>query len=86
MPQVASRYLSPPEIARSRGVDAHKILAWIESGELKAVNLATSTSGRPRWKVSPADLAAFEASRSAGPQPKVSRVRRRKNPNIVEFF
>ena len=84
--QVTSRYLSPPEIARSRGVDVHKVAAWILSGELKAVNLATATSGRPRWKVSPEALAAFEAARSAGPQPKVSRVRRRKTPEIVEFF
>ena len=84
--QVTSRYLSPPQIARSRGVDVHKVAAWIESGELKAVNLATTSTGRPRWKVSPADLAAFEAARSATPAPKIARIRRRRDQLVEEFF
>ena len=82
---VTSRYLSPPEIARQRGVDVKKIIAWIHTGELRAVNFATTTSGRPRWKISPEALAAFEAARSAGPQPRVTR-RRRKDPLVHEYF
>jgi hypothetical protein len=81
-----TRYLTPPEYARSRGVDAHKIAALIKSGELEAVNFATSTGGRPRWKISPEAIAIFEAARSATPAPKIVRCRRRKTPGIVEFF
>ncbi len=83
--QVVS-YFSPPEIAERFGVDAHKVLGWIRRGELRALNVATTTGGRPRFRISPADLAAFEASRSAGPPPKISRIRRRRDPQIVEFF
>ncbi len=83
--QIASAYLTPPEIARRFSVDAAKILTWIRSGELRAINTATTTGGRPRYRISPADLAAFEASRAAGPQPRVVR-RRRKTPGITDFF
>ena len=84
--QVASNsYLSPPAIAKRFGIDVHKVILWIRKGELHATNLATTTGGRPRWKVSPADLALFEAARAAGPQPRVVR-RRRKALNVIEFF
>ena len=82
---VASPYMTPPAVAERYGVEPAKILTWIRSGELRAVNVATTTGGRPRWKVSPADLALFEAARAAGPTPKVTR-RRRKTPGIIEFF
>ena len=75
----------PPQVAERFGVDPHKILGWIRRGELRAVNVATSTGGRPRFRISPADLAIFEASRAAGPQPKITR-RRRKDPSVIEFF
>ena len=85
--QVASgQYLTPPTLARRFGVDVKKVIGWIRSGELRAVNLATTTSGRPRYRISPADLALFEAARSATPQPKISRIRRRKDPNYIEYF
>jgi hypothetical protein len=78
-------FITPPAVAKLYGVDAHKVLSWIRTGELKAMNVGDGTQ-RPRYRISPADLAAFEAARSAGPQPKVSRVRRHKNPNVIEFF
>ena len=42
--QVVS-YFSPPEIAERFGVDAHKVLGWIRRGELRALNVATTTGG-----------------------------------------
>ena len=78
--QVASPYLTPPAVAERFAVDTHKVLGWIKRGELRAIDVATSTGGRPRYRISPSDLALFEASRSATPQPKVSRIRR-KNPS-----
>lgn len=80
------RYLSPPQVAERFTVDTHKVLGWIKRGELRAINVASTTGSRPRFRVSPSDLAAFEAARSAMPQPKVSRIRRRKDPSIIEFF
>lgn len=65
----AKRFLTPPEAAKILGVDAFKILKFIESGELRASNL--SMSHRARWKINPDDLDAFLESRSASrPLPK----------------
>jgi excisionase family DNA binding protein len=76
--------LTPPEVARHLRVNADKVLAWIRSGELRAVNVATGLAGRPRWRVSLADLKAFIARRSARPAPAP---RRRKRPaEVIEYF
>ena len=78
--------ITPPELAREWGIDVAKVLTWIRRGELRAINAATDRNGRPRYLIDRADLALFEAARSAGPQPKISRVRRRKDPNYIEYF
>ena len=78
-------YLTPPELARRYGVKPDKILAWIRSGELRAINLVERPGGRPRWKISEADLLIFEQRRAAtGPAPRTRR--RRKDPAVIEFF
>lgn len=84
-PQLAV-YLAPSDIARSRGVSVLKVLGWIKSGELRAVNMATQAGRLPRWRISPADLEAFDAARAAVPQVPVSRRARRKVGHVVEYF
>ena len=81
-----SVWLSPQDIATSRGISVIKPLTWIKTGELKAVNVATKAGGLPRWRISPADLEAFDAVRAAVPQAPVSRRPRRKAGHVVEFF
>ena len=54
-PQLAV-YLSPSDIAVSRGINVLKVLTWIKSGELKAVNVATCAGRLPRWRIFPATL------------------------------
>ena len=77
--------LTPPELARQWGIDVAKVLKWIKSGELRAVNLATTRTGRPRYAIDQADMAIFEASRAVHPPaPRVRR--RRRDPAIIEFF
>jgi transposase len=81
------RKTTPPKLARRYGVDVHKIIRWIETGELRAMNLATTTSGRPRWAIDEADIVAFEERRAA--KPTVKPVRRRKPehpPGFIEYF
>lgn len=85
MPAIASPYLTPPAVAERYGVDVHRVHAWIHRGELRAINVGDGAQ-RPRFRISPADLVAFEAARSAGPAPKISRVRRRRDPELEEFF
>jgi hypothetical protein len=78
-------YLTPPQVAERFAVDAHKVICWIRRGELRAVNVATSTGGRPRYRIAPADLAVFEASRAVtSPAPRIRR--RRSDPGVTQFF
>ena len=77
-------YVTPPRVAKQFGVDVHKVLGWIRSGELHAVNVGDG-SKRPRYRISPSDLAVFELARSVQPPAPWIR-RRRKDPNVIAFF
>lgn len=78
--------LTPPQLAKRYGCKPEKILAWIRSGELQALNLATTRGGRPRWRITPEAIAAFERSRTATPPPPVVRRRRRTDPHVTQYF
>ena len=77
--------LTPPAIAKSYGVSTDKVLRWIRTGELRAVNIATKRTGRPRWAIDPADLADFERSRAAVPQRGRAAPRARR-ADVMEFL
>jgi excisionase family DNA binding protein len=82
-----SRMLTPPVVARILGVDPSKVLGWIRRGELRAVNVATSSGGRPRWRIAPSDLKAFlQRRQSRAPVVPQPRRRRRKREGVTEFF
>lgn len=77
---------SPAQLARDEGLRSSKPLDWIASGELVAVNLATSPTGRARWRITDDAWADFLARRAA-PPPKPDRRRRRKKlHDVIEFF
>lgn len=78
--------LTPPEVARQWGVSIDKVLTWIRSGELRAVNLATRLSGRPRYRIDINDLRDFEQRRSVIPPSPPHRTRRKLPADIIEFF
>ena len=81
---MSTRYLTPPEVAEQFRVNSTKVLMWIRSGELRATNVAASLIGRPRWRISPADLAVFEQRRSAV-APQKARPRG-KTVGVIQFF
>jgi transposase len=71
--------VSPPTLAKRFAVKADKILAWIRSGELPAVDLSmTPGTGKPRWKIAETDVEAFLARRAATPPAPTPRPRRRR--------
>lgn len=78
--------ISPPKIAKAWGLDPNKIIGWIKSGELRAINVATTAGGRPRFLVDEADLAEFEARRAVSPPPAATPRRRRSAGDVKEFF
>jgi hypothetical protein len=76
--------LTPPELAAQWGIDPAKILTWIRSGELRAIDASTRRGGKPRFLIDLADVAAFEAARAVGPAPKVQR--RKRQTAVREYF
>jgi hypothetical protein len=51
-------------VARRLRVKAEKVVAWIRSGQLRALNVSNGT--RPRFRIDPADLAVFSALFASG--------------------
>jgi len=68
---VADRWHTVPDLAEQLGVSRHKVLAWIASGELSALNVAAATTSRPRWRISQDALDRFLSARQSRP-PAVS--------------
>lgn len=78
--------LTPPELARRWGVEAWKVNSLINSGQLRAINLALKPHGRPRYRIYLSEIERFEASRTSQPPvPKVRHRRRRNRPGVKEF-
>jgi excisionase family DNA binding protein len=80
--------LTVARVAERYGVTEGTVLAWISSGELKALNVGRKPGAKkPRWRVSETALEAFEAARSAAaPAPPKARRPRRQNNDVVRFY
>ena len=79
-------FLSVAEIGDRMAVKTDTVLAWINSGQLRAINVASPGCHRPRWRIDSADLDHFLAERRTAPRPPATRRRRRKNDHIIQFF
>jgi len=53
-----------PQVCKLLGIDAGKVLKWISTNELAAIDVSQSQGGRARWRVSQASLEEFLAKRS----------------------
>jgi hypothetical protein len=65
-------------------VGPDKVLGFIRRGELGAVNVETHTSGRPQYRVTPEEVAKFEARRTSAPLPKP--LRRKRKPDVKDYY
>ncbi|MHC4404506.1 MAG: helix-turn-helix domain-containing protein [Planctomycetota bacterium] len=78
--------LTPPQVAKRYRVNSETVIGWIKSGQLRAIDVSKNPGvGRPRYRIDPTDLIAFENRRLAVSPPKVSR-RRRQAGSVIEFF
>ena len=71
------------------GVEPQKILGWIHSGELRAINIAERATGRPRWRIPASawnDFLTARTNRSTTPPPAPKRRRRRPDASVIEFY
>ncbi len=78
------RKLTPPQYAKQLGIDQKKVIKWIRSGELKAIDACTRRGSKPRYLIDLDAIAAFEAARAV--QPPAPRARRqRRRGGFVEY-
>ena len=83
--------LSPPPALRVKDVaarllvDDHRVLIWIRSGKLRALDVSEGTGKKARWRITPEALAEFEAARTHIPPAKPSR-RRAKSGWTFQYF
>ena len=80
------KFLTPPQVAEYLGVSHIKILRFIISGELPAIDLASNRGGRPRWHVSREDLDDFLKRRASTPPLPPIRKRRKRNDGVISFY
>jgi hypothetical protein len=64
-----SNHFVPRELAARWGVCVDKVLNFIRSGELRAFNVASKTSKRPRYRISVAEVERFEQETRAAASP-----------------
>lgn len=86
---IEKRKLTVPQVAKLWGVSTHKVLYFIRTGELRAINLAARTCNRPRYSIDVQDIEAFEQARQVipdGGESTTRKLRRRAVGNITEFF
>lgn len=79
--------ITPGDLAERWGISPDKVLNWIRNGDLKAVNVATTMNGRPRFRITDEAIEDFQTRRQPVPPPKLPRQKRRKPAgDVIEFF
>lgn len=73
--------LEPKDAARVLSVSEDTVLGWIRDRELRAANIASRASARPRWIVTRSDLDAFLKNR----QSDAPAARRSRQTNVNGF-
>lgn len=85
---VTRRHLTPPQVAEEFGVATAKVITWIRTGELTALNLANRGCRRPRYAIPLDALDDFRRSRQVVPDGGLSttrRLRRKAEANVREY-
>jgi hypothetical protein len=64
-------------LCRRWRIGADKVRAFLRTGQLVGVNLATNTTGRAQWRIPHEAVERFENLRSSTPEPRPTRRPRR---------
>jgi excisionase family DNA binding protein len=74
------------DVRERHGVSEGTVLSWIRAGELRAVNVGRRPGAKkPRWRITPEALEAFEQLRTPTPRRASSR-RRSADATVIEFY
>ncbi len=84
--RVIDSFLTVADVAKRLTIGDEQVLGFIKTGKLRASNVGLGAK-RPRWRIDPADLETFLASRrNSQPAPSIRRNRRKKLSGVIEFF
>jgi hypothetical protein len=83
MPNAAEKCWTPPRLGRRWCCDPGTIIAMLKRGELHGFVVGKGRR-RPRWRITPEAVAAFEQRRLATPTP--AKRRRARQANVVQYF
>lgn len=76
---MSESFTTPNALATRLGIKSDKVRAWINAGQLLAVNVAENPNGqRPRWRIAESEVDRFLQSRSNMPAAKTKTVQRRR--------
>ena len=76
--------MTVPQVAKLLRVGPDKVLTWIRSGRLRGYNVAEKETGKPKYRVNPADLEEFTQRRVPGQPVPVGRPAGSRNkPKLV---
>jgi Helix-turn-helix domain len=83
--------LTTKEFATRYGCGVHKVLDFIASGELVAINMASAKANKPRWMILQEEVEAFLRRKSSGAtvsprRPRLTRRRQKKDLNVTEWY
>ena len=83
--------MSPRELAKFLGVSKDKVLGWIHAGQLHAIDVRSSDSSRPQYRIPGDAIQAFSAARSSStrrnmPETKGHGRNPSRPPPKIEYF
>lgn len=79
------RGFTPRELAKVLRVSPERVRGWIQSGELRALNLASARCRKPRYVILPHHLAEFERGRRICPLAKPG-PRRKRHQAMIDYY
>lgn len=80
------KWLRPSEVALRYGIKADRVIVLIRTGLIRAIDVSSPESQRPRFRIHEDDLVAFEERREVRPAPTKTTRRRKASENVIEFF
>lgn len=77
--------LSVKDIQERYGVGEHTVLGWIKAGDLTAININRVLGRRPKYRITPEALEAFELLRTVQTAAPRKRARRKREEEISYY-
>lgn len=79
-------WLSINQVAEHFETSRQTVMAWIESGELRAEDHARKRGGHRRWRIHAAALEEFSRKRAFGSKPEKTRRPARRSDRLVNKY